>query len=306
MGAAGATLGGASLSALEKEILEICHKHDAGRTDPEIRGALESEPLPTQRLEAYNRLLSLGRLQIVERVTPGAGGMPGRVVVYKWVSAKVAQKMAGLSPAERMAYQMIAKSAKEGQTRKDIKIKTNIQNSSELKGILERLTARNLIKEVKSVTSSNRRVYILAELEASKTHTGGVWYGDDQEFDRDFINVVYEFARTFIDAQPYVAVEAVTAHIAELGICNTPLSDDDVRKLMMTLYQDGIIEKCEGEGDGGEYYRKLRLFPVSMSQGHQPCFKCPIVADCTPNGVISPATCAYMDDWLETAGEYEW
>jgi DNA-directed RNA polymerase III subunit RPC6 len=255
----------------------------------------------------YNRLLQFGRLHLAQRITQDAGGETKRVVVYKWVSPKNAQRLAGLSPAERMAYDLIAKSRNDGQTRKDIKSKTNIQNNVELKGMLERLVARNLIKEIKSVLSSNKRVFILAELEASQSHTGGPWYGDDQDFDQEFIVAVYEFAKSFIEGRKSVTVADVTKFVAESGICNDALEEEDIRKLMFTMLHDGQIERCVGEGDAEtQYYSVATSLPLSSAHMEQPCFRCPVASDCKPGGVISPTTCAYMDDWLATAPALDW
>lgn len=255
----------------------------------------------------YNRLLQFGRLHLAERLTRGARGKAGRVVVYKWVSQKNAQRLAGLSAAERMAYDLIAKSKADGQTRRDIKSKTNIQNNAELKSITERLQARNLIKEIKSVLSSNKRVFILAELEASKSHTGGPWYGDDQDFDQEFISAVYEFGKSFIEGRKFVTIEDVTKFVAESGICNEALKDDDIRKLMMTMLHDGQIERVPGDGDiEVQYYSAAKSLPLSSAHTEQPCFRCPVVSDCKPGGVISPTTCAYMEDWLATAAAMDW
>lgn len=309
MAAAG---GSRALSKLEAAILEACRDHESGRTDGELREALGGESDTVQRAHAYNRLLTMGRLHLAERLTKDGGGRgkaatQGKVVVYKWVSAKNALRLAGLSAPERMAYDLIAKSKTDGQTKKDIKFRTNIQNNAELKAMLDRLLARNLIKEIKSVQAASKRVYILAELEASQSHTGGPWYGDDQEFDQEFIEAVYGFSKSFIEGRNYVTVEEVTKFVAESGICNEPLADADMQKLMMTMLHDGQIERCVGDDEmGTEYYTVAKSLPLSSAHTEQPCFHCPVVADCKTGGVISPTSCAYMDDWLATAPALDW
>jgi hypothetical protein len=306
--AGGAAAGGGSASgaALENEILEICHTSENGMTDADIRTQLLVAATPQARLVAYNTLLSRGRLQVVERPV-GADGK--RVVVYKWISAENAKRLAGLSPAERMAFELIAKSRSAGQTRKDIKMKTNVQNSAELKGIIERLTARGLIKEIKSVLSSNKRAYIVAELEASQSHTGGPWYGDDQEFDAEFINAIYDFSLEYIADREYVSIQDLTDHVAASGLSNEPLTTSDIRQLMYTMLHDSQVELCQSAeetgGDGGEMcFRKTRAIPSMRSHTSQPCFSCPVKIHCTPGGVISQKNCVYMTDWLSAANDW--
>jgi hypothetical protein len=289
-------------STLEDTVLEICRACESGMTDADIRSQLPANVTPLVRSSVYNTLLSRGRLQVVERPV-GEDGK--RVVVYKWVSEENARKLAGLSAAERMAYELIAKSKEHGQTRKDIKAKTNIQNSTELKGIIERLTARGLIKEIKSVASSNKRVYIIAELEASPTHTGGPWYGDDQEFDQEFIQALYDFSLVFIAEQQLVTVEDVTEHVARSGLSNEPLTTEDIRKLMYTMLQDAQIELCdEIDPELGQVFRKTRPLPSARKHMMHPCLKCPVKKHCTPGGVISQSNCVYMNEWISTS--YDW
>jgi RNA polymerase Rpc34 subunit len=301
--AAVASANGGDSAALENEILEICHSTENGVTDADIRTQLITEATPQARLGAYNALLARGRLQVVERPV-GADGR--RVVVYKWISAENARRLAGLSPAERMAFELIAKSRSAGQTRKDIKTKTNIQNSAELKGIIERLTARGLIKEIKSVLSANKRVYIVAELEASQSHTGGPWYGDDQEFDAEFINAMYDFSLEFIADREYVSVQDLTDHVAQSGLSNEPLTTNDIRKLVYTMLHDSQVEICRnGSGGGSDMcFRKTRAIPSSRSHTAQPCFNCPVKLHCTPGGVISQKNCVYMTDWISAANDW--
>lgn len=288
---------GERYSPLEKQILDICRLSTNGGTDQEIRDKLGPEVTAVQRLDGYNKLLSRGRLEVVERIVDGKG----RVVVYKWINQRTAQRLAGLSTSERMVYDLIAKSKTDGQTRKELKAKTNIQNSAEVKGILELLTARGLIKEIKSVATSNRRVYILAELQASEAHTGGPWYGDDMEFDQEFIGAVYEFAMNYITQEKVVTVESVADFIAKSGITNEKLTADDIRKLMLVMLHDGQIEMTDSLEDGTECFSVAKSFPVALGHVNQPCCLCPVAKDCKPGGPISPETCVYMEDWLNSA-----
>lgn len=57
---------------------------------------------------------------------------------------------------------------------KDLKHKSNLQQPQVAK-ILKTLESRKLVKSVKSVTSGNKKLYMLFELEPSREVTGGAW-----------------------------------------------------------------------------------------------------------------------------------
>lgn len=268
-------------------------------------------------MHRYNRLVSLGRLEMLQRLKASPAGEMKEVPVWKFVSAKDAKKMAGLSASERMAYHLVKKSGSSGQTRKDIKFKTNIQNTAELKGIIDRLVARNLIKEIKSVLSANKRVFVLAELDASQTHGGGPWFGEDQEYDQTFIEVVYNFVLGYMgEFEGSLSLAQITEHIEEVGICTEKLSVEDVRQLMNVVMWDGEIEGWAEEHDSNEvdeakkgkfeFYRIMPELPMVLAHVEQPCFKCPVKKDCFPGGTISPTKCVYGIDWLGTAVNEMW
>jgi len=185
-----------------------------------------------------------------------------------------------------------------------MKFRTNIQNSSELKQIVERLVSRDLIKEIKSVQGANKRVYIVSELEPSTLHTGGPWYNDEQEFDNEFIDAMYEQVLAFVKTMSYVTVEQVTSYVAEIKLSNEELAVKDIRALMSTMLYDGLIEECDGARDGGEYFRHVLSTPAVNHLAGIPCGSCPLFHDCTPGGVISPETCVYMSGWLDKTTDW--
>lgn len=293
-----------SLVALEHAVLEVCERTAAGLTDAEIVRELEDDFKPAARIAVYNRLLGKGRLRLAERLNPPGVKRKKKVVLYQWVSARDAERFRGLDASDRMVYDLIERSRQAGLTKRDIKFKTNIQNSSELKQIVERLVERGLVKEIKSVQGANKRVYIVSELEPSAMHTGGPWYNEDQEFDTEFINAMYAQVLGFIKSMAYVTVEQVTNYVAEIKLSNEELSSNDMRNLMATMLYDSLIEPCEGGRDGGEYFRHVLPTPAVNNLAALPCGSCPVFHDCRPDGVISPQTCVYMNSWLKAAADW--
>lgn len=296
-------MGDPLLKELEVNVLGICEANPLGLTDPEITAKLQTDVKPAHRISIYNRLLGKGRLRLAERFT-GPPENKKRSVLYQWVSAKDAEKFKGLDASDRMVYDLIQRGGQNGVTKRDIKFRTNIQNGTELKQIVERLIARRLVKEVKSVQGSNKKVYIISELEPSTLHTGGPWYNDDQEFDIEFINAIYEQVLAFMKTTAFVNVEEVTSYVAEIKLSNETLAHKDIRALMGTMLYDGVIEHCEGREDGQEYFRQVQLTPAVNHLASIPCGSCPVFHDCVPGGVISPQSCVYMEDWLKQVSDW--
>jgi len=291
------------LRSLEASLLQVCESVPGGLTDKEIVERLDGDVKPANRIAVYNRLLGKGRLRLAERFT-GTDANRKRIVLYQWVSAKDAERFKGLDASDRMVYDIIQKSGQGGVTKRDMKFRTNIQNSSELKQIVERLVSRDLIKEIKSVQGANKRVYIVSELEPSTLHTGGPWYNDEQEFDNEFIDAMYEQVLAFVKTMSYVTVEQVTSYVAEIKLSNEELAVKDIRALMSTMLYDGLIEECDGARDGGEYFRHVLSTPAVNHLAGIPCGSCPLFHDCTPGGVISPETCVYMSGWLDKTTDW--
>lgn len=296
-------MSGSQVKNLESAILQVCESHGPGVTDKDITAKLGCDTKAKVRISVYNKLLAKGRIRLAERIT-GSGKSKKRDVLYQWVSAEDAEKFKGLDASDRMVLDLVLKGGQNGVTKKDMKFKTNIQSTAELKQIVERLMSRGLIREIKSVQGANKRVYIKAGLEPSTIHTGGPWYNDDQEFDTVFIEAMYEQVLAFIKKANFVTIEQVTSYVAEIKLSNEDLSQNDIKSLMNTMLYDTVIEACEGRGDGGEYFRHVQPTPAVNHMAAIPCGSCPVFHDCVPGGVISPQTCIYMDDWLKDVTDW--
>lgn len=284
-------------------ILTVCENSPGGVSDGDIVSKLAADSRPEDRTGVYNELLKAGRLRLEQRSTEVSGAKK-TTFVYVWQSAENAEKFKGLDASERMVYDIIERAKQEGETKRELKFKTNIRNSTELKQIVERLVTRGLIKEIKSVQGTNKKVYIAAEYEPSTTHTGGAWYNDEQEFDTEFVDAIYDTALKYIQETSYVTVQDVASHIAELQISVEALAQADIKQLMMTMLYDSVIEECDGAGDGKDYFRSTQPTPARDNLAAIPCGPCPLFHDCTPGGVISPQTCVYMTEWLEAASDW--
>lgn len=308
--------------SIDKLILSACEASGGGLADKQIVECLGRGVSNKVRLQAYNRLLSRGRLALAER--RNADGL--KTVVYQWVSAAIAGRLRGLDSSDRMVYSLVSRAGDAGVTRRDLKSKTNIQGAGEIKQIIERLVARKLIKEISSVQGVRKKVLILAELEPSDAHTGGPWYNEVQQFDQEFIGTLYAYVLSYISGLEHVSVEQACTFVAETNISKETLRIADIRQLMTTMLYDGQIETCAGPADGDarnsngsgsrrdgggsngsgrtEYFRKSRPTPAINQMASVPCGSCAVAKECSPKGVISPRNCVYMDTWLQAVNDW--
>ncbi len=289
--------------AIENLVLSACEGTPTGLTDDQILEKVGASIGPTARALAYNSLLKRGRLAIAYRTGPDKK----QTVLYQWVSAARASRLRGLDGSELMVHSFVEKSREAGVTKNDLKYKTNIQSTAELKLILDRLVRRGLIKEINSVQGAKRKVYISADVEASTAHTGGPWYNSAQEFDQEFVDILYSYVLAFIGDMEYVTAEQVTNYVAETKISKEDLFVADLRNLMATMLYDGQIELCAGPGEedsGLEFYRRVRPTPAVNHLASLPCGPCPVFKECTPGGVISPTSCVYMNNWLKSVVDW--
>lgn len=246
---------------------------------------------------ALNRLLQKRQVQIFQQ---------GSTHIYKLQPKEEAGKFKGLTPDDMLVYQVIQQSSIMGIWTKDMKRNTNLQQPQVAKAI-KNLEARNLIKAVKSIASKGKKVYMLAELKPSKELTGGAWY-TDQVFDSEFINVMKQQCVQFVLKQGLASVENIADAVRKSGITKEELRVKDFKQLMDMLVLDGEVEETVSTGAG-----PFAAFPPDTllyrsSQGRLsetsaftniPCGVCPVLHECTDDGLISPKTCVYYQNWLK-------
>jgi DNA-directed RNA polymerase III subunit RPC6 len=203
-----------------------------------------------------NQLTSESRL-VMSQATTGTstggggggiigGGGGGAQLFYNLVSDEVASKFAGLDASARMVYQVIERSGNMGIWTKDIKKETNIQNQA-MNKILKSLESRRLIKQVKSVTAKNKKLYMMYNLTPSTELTGGVWYSD-LEFDHEFISELRTFLMHCVRRLNHghgCTLPEILEKILQAGVSRVPLSLDNVRQLMQTLIFDYLVVEKE-------------------------------------------------------------
>ncbi|XP_070237232.1 DNA-directed RNA polymerase III subunit RPC6 isoform X3 [Bos mutus] len=268
---------------IENRIIELCHQFPHGITDQVIQNEMHIEA--QQRAVAINRLLSMGQLDLLRSNTG---------LLYRIKDSQNAgpvsfflSKMKGSDNQEKLVYQIIEDAGNKGIWSRDIRYKSNLP-LTEINKILKNLESKKLIKAVKSVAASKKKVYMLYNLQPDRSVTGGAWYSD-QDFESEFVEVLNQQCFKFLQTK-------------------VELSMEDIETILNTLIYDGKVEMtiiAAKEGTVGSVDGHMKLYravsPIIPPTGlvRAPCGLCPVFDDCHEGGEISPSNCIYMTEWLE-------
>ncbi|RUS91482.1 hypothetical protein EGW08_000806, partial [Elysia chlorotica] len=296
---------------IEAKIIELCTLTPKGITDDVIKAAVPQCDIQ-QRVTAVNRLLSTNRIELMKS---------GAKLLYKLKDPDAASQIKGADTEEKVVFQIIKDAQNKGIWTRDIRMKSNLKNIQVLNKILKNLESKKLIKAVKSVTASKKKVYMLYNLEPDQSVTGGPWYSAS-EFESEFVEILNAQAHKFLQQKAldasivypedpwkrlqtsYASADNVLQHITNLGISKVNLSVKDMESILDTLIYDGKAElsaRLSGSS-GGESIKIYRAKqPLTDTSGlvKTPCGVCPVITRCTVDGLISPKTCVYMKDWLD-------
>lgn len=182
------------------------------------------------RVAAINKLLQQGQLEILTK---------NNSLIYRYKDPlKQGSIPKGADNEEKIVYSIIEEGGNKGIWIRDIRVKSNLI-MTQLNKILKNLESRKLIKAVKSVNASKKKVYMLYNLEPDRTVTGGAWY-QDQDFESEFVDVLNQQSLRFLQMRlenakklkdgPLItkkmsccSVKQVHTFISELGISKVPL-----------------------------------------------------------------------------------
>ncbi|XP_036101899.1 DNA-directed RNA polymerase III subunit RPC6 isoform X2 [Molossus molossus] len=262
---------------IENRIIELCHQFPHGITDQVIQNEMPHIEAQ-QRAVAINRLLSMGQLDLLRSNTG---------LLYRIKDSQNAGKMKGSDNQEKLVYQIIEDAGNKGIWSRDIRYKSNLP-LTEINKILKNLESKKLIKAVKSVAASKKKVYMLYNLQPDRSVTGGAWYSD-QDFESEFVEVLNQQCFKFLQTK-------------------VELSMEDIETILNTLIYDGKVEMtiiAAKEGTVGSVDGHMKLYravnPIIPPTGlvRAPCGLCPVFDDCHEGGEISPSNCIYMTEWLE-------
>lgn len=96
----------------------------------------------------------------------------------------------------------------------------------------------------------------------------------------------------------YISIDRITQFINSKGICKVPITESDVERILDVAVLDGRLEKRSDE----DSYRAINVTkkPPPTALAKVPCLQCPVANECTPGHLISPETCEYFTNWLNS------
>lgn len=297
---------------VESKILSLCGEFPKGITDAIIQNSIPECDVKT-RVTVINKLLSTGKIDLLQS---------GNQLIYRLTAAEQPGQFKGSDHQEKIVYHIIQDAGNKGIWIRDIRMKSNLVLTIVNK-ILKSLETKKLIKAVKSVAASRKKVYMLFDLEPDRSVTGGAWY-NDQDFESEFVTVLNQqcfkyLQQKMVTAQDtstdpivqrnssYAPSDEVTKFISQLGISKVELGVEDIETILDTLIYDGKVERtvvAMADPAGGPIQKKLYravncpIDPTGLMR--LPCGACPVYSECTESGVVSPSTCVYMKEWLDS------
>lgn len=178
------------LSGLEKEFYTFCLNNKDGVTDRSFREQQRNALIkPVELVASINFLVSRGLIELFR--SPNGG------LVYRAFQKEEVDIILSLEGDEKIVYQCIKGSGNRGIWTRDLKTRTNLHQTVITK-VLRSLDNRRLIKSIKSVKNSTRKVYMLYNLEPSIEVTGGPWFSEN-ELDLQFIEEMCKVCLRFIE-----------------------------------------------------------------------------------------------------------
>ena len=116
----------------------------------------------------------------------------GNALLYKLNKAAKSK-----NDEEKIVLSIIENAGNKGIWTKDIRYKSNIP-AIYLNKILKQMESKKLIKTVKSVNASKKKLYMLFDVEPDTSVTGGTWYSN-QDFEVEFVDVLNEQCFRFLN-----------------------------------------------------------------------------------------------------------
>ena len=216
-----------------------------------------------------------------------------------------------LLDAERVLYDLIRSKEDMGIWTRDMKRETNLPDNVVTKS-LKALQVKKLIKEVVNIQSKGRKHYMAVEFEPSKELTGGAWYVEGN-LDTEYIKILKETCVRVLSKLKVATAEGISESINKTGLCATECSTQQIAEILRALVLDNEIMEVRSSGSGAfssipigaVCYRCTNKGglggggPTIGAMASIPCGVCPRITQCTPDGIISPKTCAYYTKWLD-------
>ncbi|KAJ8981346.1 hypothetical protein NQ317_002883 [Molorchus minor] len=294
----------ATVETVESRLLELAKSKPEGISNSDIKEHIADIPL-AQITAVINKCLKNGTFDLFKTKDN---------LFYKYKDPQKKTAVKGADSEEKVVYKIIEEAGNKGIWIRDIRFKSNL-NMTQLNKVLKSLETKKIIKAVKSVSASKKKVYMLYDLEPDSSVTGGAWY-QDQDFESEFVDVLSQQCHRFLVQKSeeankicggpllarnrsYATANDVHKFILELGISKISLSVDDIESILYTVVLDNNAERIVAS-NGSYLYRAVNRFLPSPGLVKTTCSICPVVNRCGDTGLINPKVCSYLRDWLNS------
>ncbi|KAL0269878.1 UNVERIFIED_CONTAM: hypothetical protein PYX00_007465 [Menopon gallinae] len=289
---------------IRDRVLEVIKKYPKGITDQDLTMELP-DLLPEERVTIFNSLLAQGSLYLFNL---------GGTLVYRYKQPNKVQGAKDADNEEKVVYSIIEAASNKGIWIREIRYQSNLL-PNQLNKILKTLENKKLIKAVKSVSASKKKVYMLYNLEPDKSLTGGAWYSD-QDFEAEFVAILSQQCYRYLQQKQekvrelkvgpketqnlsYATSMEVWKFISELGISKVCLSVEDIETILDTIVYDGKVEKTVAV-DLSKRYRAVEPLLPPPGFVRIPCGVCPVFQFCSDLGSVTPKKCEYLNEWIKS------
>ncbi|RZC38598.1 DNA-directed RNA polymerase III subunit RPC6 [Asbolus verrucosus] len=276
----------------EERLLELAKNKPEGISNEQIKQCMPNLLLEELAI-IINKCLKNGSLELFKTKDK---------LLYKYKDSSKKNIVRGSDNEEKIVYKIIEEAGNKGIWIRDIRFKSNL-NMTQLNKVLKSLETKKIIKAVKSVSASKKKVYMLYDLEADSSVTGGAWY-QDQDFESEFVDVLSQQCHRYLrqkwdDAnnmgggpllarnRSYATANDVHKFISELGISKVSLSVDDIESILYTVVLDNNAERIVAS-NGSFLYRAVNKFMSTPGLVKTTCGICPIANRCADTGLINP------------------
>lgn len=216
------------IDEIGNQIVAFATDKTAGLSNSDINTLLPNISAE-QGVAAINRLVQQGLLEILKS--------KNNELIYRLKDQTKAALPRGADNEEKIVYSIIEEGSNKGIWIRDIRVKSNLI-MTQLNKILKNLENKKLIKAVKSVNASKKKVYMLYNLDPDRSVTGGAWY-QDQDFETEFVDVLNQQSLRFLQLRKNAAKSMNEGPLAamKLSCCSVK----DVHKFISDL---GISKVC--------------------------------------------------------------
>ena len=137
-----------STDDIVEKIIQLCQEYPEGVGDKVLQNSMPDVD-PKARAKAINSLLNTGKIDLFKSESKG--------LLYKLKSTK-GPSIKG-DQEEKIVYDIIEESGNKGTWIRDIRLKSNLVQT-QLNKVLKALESKKLIKAVKSVNATKKKVYM--------------------------------------------------------------------------------------------------------------------------------------------------